>query len=254
MKLCKIIVKIAPMCGLCVLTGCASFFSSDGGGALKLDQTGDWAGVPPKSSVTTEQLRSTSDRLMSQKDNVWAGRVTIDGDSWKSWQPGWIDPRNVPFLPAHEMRVAQDLDIWSRLIPSVRIDQRLYYKQAPGCRKFCGFENEWGCGMLVGDFIACSDQCDAYDVATGERVAAQKRTVILSLLGYARERRILPVGKDGREGLYLLSDPTIKKSDVLWNVKDGTTLLGGILGWGTVNHKKYIQLLFIPISSGTVQR
>jgi hypothetical protein len=238
----------------CVLTGCASFFCLQGGGPLKLDEVGDWAGISAAPSVNPEQLKSAADKLRSQEDSIFAGRVTIQGESWLYRMNWWIDPRSIPFLPARGMRVAQNAEIWSRLIPSVRHDERLYYSESPGSREFYAAEAEWGCGMLIGDFIAAGDQSDAYDVATGVRVAARKTMVVLTLLGYCREQRVLPVDSNGTEGLHALSDPKLDRSDVLWNVKDGTVLLGGILGWGTVNDTRYIQVLFIPIPVGTVKR
>ena len=42
-------------------------------------------------------------------------------------------------------------------------------------------------------------------------------------------------------------------SDVRFNVKDGTCTLFGLIGWGRVNRRRYIQLLWIPIPVGSAE-
>ena len=124
----------------------------------------------------------------------------------------------------------------------------------PDYREFCAAESEWGCGMIFGDWLAAGDTANAYDSSTDERVAAQKTSIVLGYgLGYTRYRRILPVAADGSLGLHALMDKTVGLSDVRYDLKDGTILLFGILGWGRVNRKRYIQFLWIPIPVGQVQ-
>ncbi|MHC5034150.1 MAG: hypothetical protein ACYTFZ_03850 [Planctomycetota bacterium] len=79
---------------------------------------------------------------------------------------------------------------------------------------------------------------------------------MLSVAGYWRTRQITPVDRRDRggfKGLRAALDPKTRLSDVRYEVKDGTILLLGTIGWGRVNRKRYIQILWIPIPVGDVK-
>jgi hypothetical protein len=108
--------------------------------------------------------------------------------------------------------------------------------------------------FVFGDWLAAGDTANAYDFSTGERVAAQKTSIALGYgLGYTRFRRVLPVSADGDLGLHALMDRRLGLSDVKYDLKDGTVLLFGALGWGRVNRRRYVQILWIPVPVGRVR-
>ncbi len=107
--------------------------------------------------------------------------------------------------------------------------------------------------LLIGDLLFAGDQVNAYDIATQERVAARKTNIALSLIGYTRIRRVMPIGRDGKPGLHAIVDPEVGLDEVKYELKDGTSILMGLFGWGRVNHRRYLQLLWIPIPTGTVK-
>ena len=48
-------------------------------------------------------------------------------------------------------------------------------------------------------------------------------------------------------------DPEVGLDEVKYELKDGTSILMGLFGWGRVNHRRYLQLLWIPIPIGEVK-
>ena len=68
-----------------------------------------------------------------------------------------------------------------------------------------------------------------------------------------RVRRVTPIGRDGNPGLHAIVDPEVGLDEVKYELKDGTSILMGLFGWGRVNHSRYLQLLWIPIPIGTVK-
>ena len=66
-------------------------------------------------------------------------------------------------------------------------------------------------------------------------------------LGWSRLRRIEPVAPDGTRGLHALADPSLELDEVRYSLKNGNTLLLGLIGWGRVNRRYYLQLLWLPI-------
>ena len=106
--------------------------------------------------------------------------------------------------------------------------------------------------LLIGDLLFAGDQVNAYDIATQERVAAQKTNIALSLIGYTRIRRVTPIGR-GEPGLHAIVDPEVGLDEIKYELKDGTSILMGLFGWERVNHRRYLQLLWIPIPTGTVK-
>ena len=236
---------------LSLTTGCA-FFGASGGGPLDRAQLGDWAGVKDEGAPQAEALAVIVQALEGYSMNPFAGEIHLKKDGWGS-SLNYGDPREIPFTPTRGLHVKGKFNPWLRLVPSSRHADWLYYSPESGKRRFYAAESEWGAGMLIADFLLAGDRASAYDIATRQRVAARKTNVALTLIGYARVRRITPVGSDGKPGLVAVSDPSVDIDTVKYDYKDGTAVLIGIIGWGRVNHKRYFQFLWIPIPVGTIE-
>jgi hypothetical protein len=112
-------------------------------------------------------------------------------------------------------------------------------------------ERQWGCGLFIGDFIFSGERADAYDVSSRERVAAKTMNAFLGWgVGWSRLRQVLPVNARGEPDLGAIKDPNVDLSEVRYDVRDGNVLLLGLIGWGRVNHRRYVQVLWIPIPVG----
>ncbi|MHC4592372.1 MAG: hypothetical protein ACYS8L_06725, partial [Planctomycetota bacterium] len=156
-------------------TGC-TFFACSGGGPLKYDELGDWAGIPEEPRPSIEEIQYLREKrdwpsLPFSGEYKYAGKLGGFAINF----PG--HPYNVPFTPVKGLEVRWKVQDWHRLLPSSRHGAYSYgaaVKQgvAPG-RELCAAESEWGCGLLIGDFILAGDTANAYDSPTGERVAAQ---------------------------------------------------------------------------------
>ncbi len=233
------------------MTAGCTFFGASGGGPLSRSELGDWAGINDDGPPQAEALAALVEGIEACSMNPFSGELHLTKDGWGS-ALNFGDPREIPFTPTRGLHIKGTFNPWLRLIPSSRHGDWLYYSPNSDRRRFYASEDEWGAGMLVGDFLLAGDQANAYDIATRRRVAARKTTVVLSLIGYMRVRRIMPVGGDGVPGLLAASDPGVDLDEVKYDYKDGTALLTGLVGWGRVNHRRYFQFLWIPIPAGTV--
>jgi len=232
-------------------TGC-TFFAASGGGPLRRSQLGDWAGIKEEGPPQPEALSEIVKDLEGCSMNPFTGEVYLRKDPWGS-SLNFGDPREIPFVPTRGLCVRGKFNPWLRLIPSKRHGDWLYYTPESDARRFYASESEWGAGILIGDFLLAGDQADAYDIATQERVAARKTNIALSLIGYTRIRRIMPVEPNGTPGLHAISDPSVGLDSVQYDYKDGTAVLMGLVGWGRVNQRRYFQFLWIPIPMGAVK-
>jgi hypothetical protein len=239
--------------------GC-TFFACSGGGPLRRDELGDWGGIPEGARPNAEEVQYLKDKREWRRGTfVTECRLAGDSRSFAFRIPGSL--YNIPFTPAPGLEVRWRFPDWRRAVPSARHGVLWYGKKpvgdvpSPDYRDFCAAEGEWGCGMFVfGDWLAAGDTANAYDFSTGERVAAQKTSIALGYgLGYTRFRRVLPVSADGDLGLHALMDRRLGLSDVKYDLKDGTVLLFGALGWGRVNRRRYVQILWIPVPVGRVR-
>jgi hypothetical protein len=168
--------------------------------------------------------------------------------------PHWLstaipDPWDFPFARTPGHVVKGTFPLWRRAIPSTRHGHFVYYDPSRSeAREFYALEKQWGCGLFIGDFIWFTQRVDAYDVTTRERVAAGTKACFLGWgVVWSRLRQILPVAADGKRGLHALADPGVDFGDVRYDVRDGNILLLGLIGWGRVSRRRYIQVLWIPI-------
>ncbi|MHC4591482.1 MAG: hypothetical protein ACYS8L_02165, partial [Planctomycetota bacterium] len=168
-------------------------------------------------------------------------------------------PYNMPFAPAPNHQIRGRFPYWRHLIPSARTGVYLFlpstdYRRTGTAREFRASEDEWGAGLIVGDFLFTGEVANAYDWATGQRVAAESSLVLFGWgLGYNRIRQVMPVDASGDASLDGFEDEETAPTPVRYNVKDGTSLLFGLLGWGRVNRRRYVQILWIPIPVGKVK-
>lgn len=258
MKYWKTLVQILFLFSVIFFMSGCTFFAASGGGPLKRSELGDWVGIREEALPEHEALSSIVKDLEYCSSSPLSGMYFFKEGPWASAQrgPAWLnygDPREIPFFPARGLTVKGKFNPWLRLIPSSRHGDWLYYGPKSGSRQFYASENEWGGGMLIGDFLLAGDQANAYDIATRERVAARKTNIALSLIGYTRIRRVTPIGRDGEPSLHAIVDPEVGLDEVKYELKDGTSILMGLFGWGRVNHCRYLQLLWIPIPTGTVK-
>ena len=64
---------------------------------------------------------------------------------------------------------------------------------------------------------------------------------------------VIPSTPGGIAQLGVVIPPEVGPSDVRYEWKEGFQVLGGLLAWGRVNRKRYIQVLWIPIPVGNVK-
>lgn len=255
MKYWKVLVQILFLLSVIFLMSGCTFFAASGGGPLKRSELGDWVGIKAETLPKPEAICSIVKDLEHCSSDWLAGTYSFQEDT-PFVGPSFLyfgDPREIPFFPARSLTVKGRFNPWLRLIPSSRHGDWLYFSSQSGSRQFYASEDEWGAGILIGDFLLAGDQANAYDIATRERVAARKTNVALSLIGYARIRRVTPIGCDGEPGLHAVVDPEVSLDDIEYELKDGTSILMGAFGWGRVNHRRYLQFLWIPIPIGTVE-
>lgn len=250
----KVLLSVLAVWACVALSGC-SFYGCSGGGPLTRAELGDWLQIPEGSRPAAEKLRADATELRGVSDSfLGLGGTHSRNAGTTVGRLKWGDPYEIPFHPAHGMAIKGKFNPWARLLPGTREGKWLYYTPSgENRREFYATENEWGCGMLVGDLIASGDRANAYDVGTGERIAARQTKVILTVLGYVNTRRVMPVDAEGKEGLHALSDASVDLSSARYSMKKGTTILAGVLGWGQVNRKRYLQILWIPIPTGDVE-
>jgi len=244
------LVGLAGAALLVLSAGGCTFFGAKGGGPLKRSELGAWAGISAQPVPEAERLSALVKGLKLTALNPFTGEYSWDGGPCGA-SLGFGDPREIPFTPARGMRVKGRFDPWARLLPGSRHGDWLYYAESRGDhREFYASETEWDLGALFLGYLLANDQADAFDVASRERVAAQRTDLFLTLLVCMRVRRVLPVDAEGRSGLHAAADPRKSLADTRYNLKDGTALLMGAVGWGRVNRRRYIQVLWVPIPVG----
>jgi len=238
--------------------GCCRFRYADGGGPLAREELGDWAGMPPEPAPDASALAA---KLADLKAIRLPSFRPLRGEYAYTEDPHWLsteipDPWDFPFAPARGLVVKGTFPFWARAVPGTRRGHYVYYQPAnPAARAFYAVERQWGCGLFVGDFLWSTARVDAYDAATREPVAAKAIGCVLGWgFGPTRFRQILPVGRDGRRGLHALADPAVPLSEARYDVRDAHLMLLGLLGWGRVNHRRYIQFFWTLIPVGTATR
>ena len=219
--------------------GCCTFLRSRGGGPLKREELGDWAGLAlmplPEREEARRQVRRLA-RILNDR---------MDGE--------YVDVHGVSFAPTEGVMVRRIGHPWTWGLPGHRHADVLACNAAiKDSRQFLGTVEGWGLGGYVGDYVHAWRQITLSDVETGEPVAAKRFEVIGTPLGYMRTRLVWPASPVGDANLRVAAPPGVFLGDVPYVLADGSTVLGGLYGWGRVNRTRYIQILWLPIAVGPV--
>jgi len=228
-------------------TGC-TFFACSGGGPLRRGELGDWAGIAAEPIPSAQDVTTRMAALKGLSSNTFAGRYSMAGDSG-ALAFGWLGVASVPFTPAPGLMIKGRMNPWLRLLPCTQRGDWLYYDRGDkAARQFYAVERSWSV------LLAGGNRADAWDAASRQRVAAERTDEVIGLgLGWTRTRHVLPVDRVGDAGLNVVRRTRIDLDQARYQLKDGNILLLGIVGWGRVNHHRYLQLLWIPIDLGTVR-
>ena len=221
-------------------------FLCEGGGPLRQDDLGDWLGLREAHAPAPQNLAAQASEVEKTRNRVFAGKFSIPADlPIFALNCGMV--YEIPFTPAPGLIVKGEMNLlWSLFVPG-RQDGRwlFFHPKRPEGRRFLATEREWG-WLLFG-----TDSANAYDVASGRLVAAQRTNEVGGLgLGWMRVRRILPVGRSDIPGLDGAVSPNLPLENLRYDLRDANILLLGLVGWGRVNHTRYIQLLWVPIPVG----
>ena len=238
--LCLVVVLPVAMCG-------CSFFLADGGGPLRRQELGDWAGIPEEPLIERGRLDALVRQLRYCGQKPLAGEFSLREGSWPA-RLGICLPFCAPFTPAfgYQVRGHRRPALW--LPPGRRRGEWLFHNPfGEPWRQFVATEGGWGLGLWAGDLVFGWRHANAYALESLARVAATRSQFILGPLLYARCSRVLPVGIDAAPGIHALAHPRMGLDDVRYDLRDGTILLGGLLGWGRVNHCRFVQFLWMPI-------
>jgi len=218
-------------------TGCTMYLCS-GGGPLQRNELGDWAGIKDTSLPQGSQLRKAIDELKAQPigltltDKASPGRTLI-----------------------RKFRLTTPL--WLRLFPSPSGSQELLYDaSAERPRELLTVKQGWDLGAVIpavapGTFTG-TERSSTFIASTRERVGATAFGALF-LLTWVHHGDVRPVGKNGKTSLHTVAGANVDIDRVPYRVQSGSFLLGGIFGWGRVNRKRYIQILWIPIQVGDAE-
>lgn len=225
--------------------GCTMFIFCDGGGPLTYHELGDWLGMEPLPAPEPQQLAALVADLKQVQHAGFSGRYSLPGDA-SVFSMNFIQIFSVPFTPAPGLIVKGRYNPWKAFVPGSQHGDWLYFDPAkPGKRQFYAAQNGSDC------ILAWWDRADAYDVATRQRVASRRTSDVIGLgLGWTRYREVAPLDEDEQPGVQALASPAADPTKARYLVRDGNILLLGIVGWGRVNHTRYIQVLWIPIPVG----
>ncbi|MFW6161504.1 MAG: hypothetical protein ACODAJ_01975 [Planctomycetota bacterium] len=225
---------LVPLCG------CCTFLGSRGGGALRRAELGDWAELP---------LRPLPDRPVVRERVDALQRIINDRMNGE-----FVDTEGVSFAPTEGAMVRRAGHPWTWFLPGQRYTDVLVYDPgAKDSRQFLGTIEGWGLGVYVGDYLHAWRQLSLYDVASGRPVAAKRFEVYATPLAYARWRLVWPAAPMGQPTILAATHPGVDLADVRYVLRDGTVLLGGLVGWGRVNRVRYLQALWLPIPVGRIE-
>jgi len=226
-------------------TGCTMFIFCDGGGPMAKEELGDWLGLAPWPAPSAEELAELVADLKQVKHAGFAGRYSLPGDA-AALSIKLFYLIDVPFTPAPGLVVKGRRNPWAAFVPGWHQGHWLYFDpQKPQGRTFYAAQRQWSA------LLASTDRTEAYDVATRERVAARRAEEVIGLgLGWTRYREVAPLDENEVPGVHALASPKVDPAKLKYLVRDGSILLLGLVGWGRVNHTRYLQLLWIPIPIG----
>ncbi|MBM4036725.1 MAG: hypothetical protein FJ291_33750 [Planctomycetes bacterium] len=227
------------------LSGCTMFFC-DGGGPLKREELGDWLGLAARPAPEPQKLAALVQELRQIKHAGFVGRYSLPGDA-SVLSLKFFFLFDIPFTPAPGLVVKGRRSPWLAFVPGGQRGRWLYFVPAkPAVKQFVALQEQWD-ALLV-----WFDRVEAYDVATRERVAARRSDELVGLgLGWTRVREVVPLDEDEQPGVHALARPKLDPAKLRYMVRDGNCLLLGLVGWGRVNHTRYLQLLWLPIPIGS---
>lgn len=241
-KLLALVALAALALGQC---GCTMFIFCDGEGPLAREELGDWLGLEARPAPEPAELAARVEELKGMQQAGFAGRYSLPGDAASlSFRLFFLF--DIPFTPAPGLVVKGRRNPWLAFVPGGQRGDWLYFDpDKPAKKRFYASQDQWDA------LVVWCDRTDAYDVATRERVAAKRTDEMIGLgLGYTRVREVVPLDRDEVGGVHALADQHVDPAKVKYRVRDGTCLLLGIVGWGRVNHTRYLQLLWVPIPIG----
>ncbi len=245
---------VAGLAALGLLAGCCPLHHVSGGGPLAREELGDWAGMAPRPAPEPAALAAKVAELKAiplPSFRPFRGEYAYsEGPHWLS--TGIPDPWDFP--PARGMVVKGTFPFWARAIPCTRRGQYVYYSPSnPAARVIYATEEQWGCALFFGDFLWSHARVDAWDAASRERVAAKTMSCFLGWgFGPTRFCQVLPVGPDGTRGLHAFGDSRAPLDALRYDLRDAHLVMLGLFGWGRVNHRRYIQLLWLPVPVSTI--
>ncbi len=214
-------------------TGCCTFLSAWGGGPLTRAELGDWAGLP---------LWPLPDRQVVAARGTALERI-INGE--------YVNSVGVSFAPTHGAMVRRSGHPWVWGIPGERYaDVLCLDPTVKDTGELIGTVRGWGLGGYVGDYLHAWRQLTLSDVASGQPVAVTRFEVFATPLAYMRSRTVWPASAAGEPTIRPALRPGARLADVPYTLRDGTTIAGGLVGWGRVNRVRYIQALWLPIPRG----
>jgi hypothetical protein len=223
---------------LVMSAGC-SFFACSGGGPLTRSELGDWCGFSDPGAPSFRERQQLVEKLSRTPNMPLAGMICWSKSDWRA--------RSNPI--ADGLDVNGFHNVWGFFLPGKNTTHWLLrLRQLEGSRKFYGRSDSWSLGFIIGYYLFFCTDMNVWDVETLERVGFAKGRAFLGGLLYHRHAyiRLNPA-------LVHYADPRTKLVDAQFVLKDGSLLLLGVIGWGRVNHKRYIQILWIPIPVGTVE-
>lgn len=225
-------------------TGC-TFFALDGGGPMRRDELGDWLGMGDMPAPSDAQLKAIIADLKTVPNKPFASQYSLRGDA-QVFATNFGDILDVPFSPAPGLRIKGRQNPWLRFVPGPQHGDWYYFDEKdPTARQFYAAEDEWDA------LVAWGERVDCWDVATRTRVGARASIGVPGLgIGWNRLRLVQPVDDSGIPGLDTIAYSKRALDQVLYDVRDGNILLFGAVGWGRVNHRRYLQLFWVPIPVG----
>lgn len=255
MKTAKRFVVLGLAALIALSTSGCTFWHCWGGEPLTREELGDWLGIREGHVPGAHDLEALRSDLRVGPRVAGQRRLCGNAALLHLQLPGF--PYNMPYTPVPDHAIVGTFPSWRHFIPSMRSGSYLFYPRlgatgASSSRQFCVSEDEWGAGLVVGDFLFTGETANAYDYMSGERLAARQSTVILGWgIGYTRIKDVTPLDAYGNEGLPAMGRE-YAAAPLHYNVRDGTSLLFGAVGWGRVNRWRYMQILWIPIRMGEV--
>ena len=226
-------------------SGCTILMCCDGDGPLTHDELGDWQGLAPRPAPEAAKMAALIADLKQVQHAGFAGRYSLPGDA-ASFAFNFFLVSDIPFTPCPGLIVKGRRSPWTRFLPGRYHGDWVYFDpKRMDARTFYASDDGWNA------LVAWADRAEAYDAATGQRVAARRTEEIIGAgLGWTRICEVMPIDRDEVRGVQAIASPKVDPTQARWVIRDSNTLLLGIFGWGRVNHTRYLQILWIPIPVG----